>query len=77
MFLEKVSADINDDDLDDLARFQMNGRQVSLLWRMWNLMVTYCLQLTDQEYSKQRALSCIAEKKPTLKGARPFGVESD
>ena len=31
MFLEKVSADINDDDLDDLARFQMNGRQVGLL----------------------------------------------
>ena len=40
-------------------------------------MVTYCLQLTDQEYSKQRALRCIAEKNPTLEGTRPFGVESD
>ena len=40
-------------------------------------MVTYCLQLTDQEYSKQRALRCIAEKNPTLEGTRPFGVESN
>ena len=29
MFLEKVSAEIDDDDLDNLAQFEMNGLQRS------------------------------------------------
>ena len=77
MFLEKVSAEINGNDLSDLAQFQMNGRQASLLQMMCSPMATYYLQLIYPEYSKQRTLRCAAERNRTLEGAHPFGTESD